>query len=297
MDVHHDELALERLLFQQVDHLLSVGRRQSRRGFVEEEHGWLANQLQRDVQPLSLSSGDVFVDGRAHFQVFRSVEFEVLQRFEHATVDFLLVHAFETEFRRVVEVLIYGEFLDEQVVLWHESDEGLCLGFRNVVAIDGDAAFLRLQRAVQQREERGFSRTRAAHDGEEIAVAEREVQVVHAVVAVGEAEVDVSSAKFHALRLVLVGSRFPLMGLENGGIIDGFPVFPFQHAALQQHLIRAWQHGNVVEQHRVGAVVGEHDGARFGMVERFQRAVESLEMVHDDVFGGVVADVVDEIAE
>ena len=36
VDVDNDELALKRLLLKQVDHLLGVGRRQSRRGFVEE---------------------------------------------------------------------------------------------------------------------------------------------------------------------------------------------------------------------------------------------------------------------
>ena len=201
MDVCHDEFALERLFFQQIDDLFGVGRGKSRGGLVEEEYGGFANQFEGDVQSFALSARDVFSDGRTYFQVFGSVEFEVFQRFDDSFVDFLLRHSFKTEFCRVVKVLIDGEFLDEQVVLRHESDEVSGLRFRDVVSVDGDSSFLRSERAVQNREQGRFSSTRTAHDGKKFAASEREIQVVHAVVAVGEAEIDVAPTKFDALRL------------------------------------------------------------------------------------------------
>ena len=152
MDVDHDEFALERLFFQQENHLLGVGRRQSRRRFVEEEHGGFAYQLQGDVQSLALSSRYVFVDGRAHLQVLRRIESQVLQRLLHAVVDFLFRQTLEAQSGSEPKVLIDSQFLNEQVVLRHVANQVLRFGLRYVVSVDGDASLLWLQRAVEQGE-------------------------------------------------------------------------------------------------------------------------------------------------
>ena len=152
VDVHHDELALQRLLFQQVDHLLRVSRRQARCRLVEEQHGRFSDQLQRDVQSLALSTADVFVDGRSHLQVLGSVQSQVFKGLHDALVKLLVVHALEAELGGEPKVLVYRQLLNQQVVLWHEAYQALRLGFVNAVSVNGDGALLRLQTAVEQRE-------------------------------------------------------------------------------------------------------------------------------------------------
>ena len=63
-----------------------------------------------------------------------------------------------------------------------------------------------------------------------------EAEIVHTVVAVGEAEIDVAPAEIHALCLLenLTQGRgiFP----EDRRIVDGLAAFSFQHTALQPYL-------------------------------------------------------------
>ena len=63
MDIHNNQLSLLSLLLEQVDHFLSIGRRETRGRFIEEEHSWLTYQLKGDIQALTLTTRDIFVDG------------------------------------------------------------------------------------------------------------------------------------------------------------------------------------------------------------------------------------------
>ena len=70
------------------------------------------------------------------------------------------------------------------------------------MAVDGDGALLGLQTAVEQRQQRGLARSATAHDGQQFTVVQREAEVVHSIVTVGETEVDVSPAEGNRMMLV-----------------------------------------------------------------------------------------------
>ena len=74
MDIHDNQLTLIGLLFQQVDDHLRITRRQTRRRFVKEEYSRLTDQLESDVQTLTLTTGDIFVDGRTDFEILDGIE-------------------------------------------------------------------------------------------------------------------------------------------------------------------------------------------------------------------------------
>ena len=63
VDVNHNEFTLQCLLFEEVDNLLCICRRQTAGGLVEEKYCRLADELKGNVQTLALSAGDVFVNG------------------------------------------------------------------------------------------------------------------------------------------------------------------------------------------------------------------------------------------
>ena len=117
----------------------------------------------------------------------------------------------------------------------------------------------------------------------------RKAEVVHAVVAVREAEVDIASAEFYGLRLVLVS----LVGPDDGRVVDGLAVADFQHAALNPYLIGAGQYGHVVQQYGVAAVIGENQLPRLWVEQGFQLSVQPFYLVELDVFGGLVGDKVE----
>ena len=280
MDVDDDEFTLERLLLQQEDHLLCIRRREAGSGFVEEQHSWFAYQFQSDVQSFALSSGDVFIDRRAHLQVLDGIEPQVLQRLGHPALDFLIRQALEAQFRCKPEVLAYGEFLDEQIVLRHEADQAFGVGFLDVVAIDGDGALLRLECPVEQRKQCGLSRSGTTHDGQQFPVAERKAQVVHAIVTARESEIDVPPTKLHFLRLMLV----LLIGTDDGGVIDRLAVFVFQHAALLPHLIDTGEYGDVVELDDITTIVGEDEQSGLTVEQGLERALEPIHLMEPDTF-------------
>ena len=262
VNVDNDELSLEGLFLQQVDDLLGVRRRESRRRLVEEEHRRFAYQLQGDVQALALSAADKLVDGRTHLQVLGGLQSQVLQDFHDAAVQLVAGHTLETQLGREPQVLVDRQFLYQQVVLRHEAYERLRRRFRDVVAVDGERALLRLHTAVQEREQRRLARAGAAHDGQQFAVAEREAQVVYAVVAAGESEVDVASAVLYRVYLLHLSAHPLLVGFDDGGVVDGPAVAALQHTALQHHLIGSRQYWHVVQQQTVRAGIGEDQHAR-----------------------------------
>ena len=150
VDIHDDQLTLIGLLFQEVDHHLCVTRRQTRRRLIEEEHSRLTDQLESDVQTFTLTTGDIFVDGRTDFEILDGIESQVFKCLRHAGIDTLRIHSLKAEFSGVPEVLIDRQFLDEQVILRHETNQ--ILGFRlcNIVTVDGDGTFLRPHAAIEQ---------------------------------------------------------------------------------------------------------------------------------------------------
>ena len=52
------------------------------------------------------------------------------------------------------------------------------------------------------------------------------------VIAVGESEINVTSAELHLMNLVFFEAISPLIGTQDGGVIDGLSVLSFQHTAL-----------------------------------------------------------------
>ena len=160
------------------------------------------------------------------------------------------------------------------------------------MSVDGDGSFLRFQTAVQQGEQRGLARSRSAHDGQELTVRQGEAQVVHAVIAIGEAEVDVPSAELHGLCL-FVGVA---IGTDDGGIIDGATIVLLQHATLLPHLIGTRQDWHIVEQHRVFSQIGEYQQSRDRVKQGLERSVEALDMMQLDMLRLAVAHEVGKVA-
>ena len=65
---------------------------------------------------------------------------------------------------------------------------------------------------------------------------QREAQVVHAVVTVGEAEVDVAPAEFHGLHRLGLLAAAAAVGVDDGTVIERLAA-GLQHTTLQPHLI------------------------------------------------------------
>ena len=63
---------------------------------------------------------------------------------------------------------------------------------------------------------------------------------------------------------------------HDGGVVDRLAVLAFQHAALQPYLIGPGEHGHVVEQHVVLAVVGENQCSRGGDEECLEASFKTL---------------------
>ena len=60
-----------------------------------------------------------------------------------------------------------------------------------------------------------------------------EAQIVHAIVAVGEPEIDVTSAELNSMDFIVS----MLVTTNDGRIVDGLATFAFQYAGLNPYLI------------------------------------------------------------
>ena len=228
------------------------------------------------------------MNGRADLQVLYRVESKVFQRLHDTAVQVGIIHALETQFGGVPEVLVDGQFLDEQVVLRHKTYECLGSGLRDAVAVDGEGALLRSEATVEQRHEGGLTGSGATHNSQHFPTMQGEAEVVHAIVTAGEPEVDVAPTEGDGL-----GSHLVLFVAANDGrVIERVPISAFQYAALQPHLIGARQHGNIVEQHGVVAKIGEQQKTGSGVEQCFQLSVNMFQTVKLDVFCWYVVDVV-----
>ena len=118
---------------------------------------------------------------------------------------------------------------------------------------------------------------------------QREAEVVHAVVAVGETEIDVATAEGDGLRGIVALS----VAADDRRVVDGLAASAFQHAALQPYLIGTGKYGDIVEQDGVVAQIGEQQQTGSGVEEGLQRAAELLQLVELDMLGGNVVDVVE----
>ena len=205
VDVHHDEFAFVRLLLQEIDYLLCVGGRQAGSGLVEKEDDRLADELEGDVQTLALTAGDGFLQRGAYFQVTRLQQVELAKHLCHTLLKLRSGHAVETQAGGEIEILVNRQFFYQKVVLRDETYKRLRRRLADAVAVDGDSAALRLQRAVEKGEKSGLARAGTAHNGKQLTAAEVEREVVHAVVAARETEIDVTTAEGDALVGRLVG--------------------------------------------------------------------------------------------
>ena len=115
---------------------------------------------------------------------------------------------------------------------------------------------------------------------------------MHAIIAVGEAEVDVASTEFHLFSLVQVQSFDILIGREDGGIVDGLATGTFQHTALDPHLISPREYRHVIEHHSVWTCVGKEQVATFWIQQCLQFSLGVIELVNHHM---LVLTVVDEI--
>ena len=106
-----------------------------------------------------------------------------------------------------------------------------------------------------------------------------ETQVVHAVVAVGEAEVDAASTELHLLLVVLIMVVFLVVFSHDGGVIEGLAFLALQYAALQPYLISTGKYWHVVEQNVVFAVIGENQCPCGRDGEGLETSLESLGLV------------------
>ena len=90
---------------------------------------------------------------------------------------------------------------------------------------------------------------------------ERETQVVHAIIAAGETEVDVASAELNSLNLVVC----MLVFADDWRIVDWGSALAFQYTALNPYLISTRQHGDIIEQDGVVAHVSKEQKACDGV--------------------------------
>ena len=274
--VGNDQTALLRLLLQEQDDTLGVGRREAAGGLVEEKHGGLSEKLQRDVEALALTAGYGLVEGTAHHEVFHLIEVQVLEHLRDALGDILLAHALETETRRVEQILPHGELLHEQVVLRHIADEVARPVLRDVVTVDGDAALLQRQIAVEQRHERRLARSAAAHDGHQLPALQVEGEVVTTVVRAGIAELNAAPLKADDAPVAVL----PVRG-QHGTEVEGRSVMALEHAALLPHLEDAGHHGDVVHQHFVLTQIGEHEQVLLLQPQRLDAAPPAGELLNE----------------
>ena len=115
---------------------------------------------------------------------------------------------------------------------------------------------------------------------------------MHAIIAVGESEVDVASTELNLFSLVQVQSFDILIGREDGGIVDGLATGTFQHTTLDPHLISSREYRNVIEHHCVWACVGKEQGATLWIQQCLQLSLGVIELVNHHM---LILMVVDEI--
>ena len=163
------------------------------------------------------------------------------------------------------------------------------------MTVDGDAALLGNQATIEYRQQRGLTRTRTTHDGQQLAAVQGETQVVHTVVAVGEAEVDVPSAELNGLHLVGSLAITLVVGIDNGGIVERLAALTLQHTTLQPYLIGAREHRHIVQQHHVATCIGEDEQSHARFDKRLQLAVGVIQLVQHDVIRLAVANVVGKV--
>src|SRR5581483_2146222 len=201
VDRHDDRLARPlREVVQEGDQGGRVVRGETGRGLVQEENDGIGDELERDVDALSLSAREDLLLRFADLQVPDTLEAEIAKRLLDATVDFLLrVIGGQSELRAVFHAFEDRELRVHEVVLRPVADRSAkgVVDRIEVLAVDADLACARGQIAVQREQERRLAGARRTHEGDHVARQRLERHVVEQglhralVVAIGNLEEEI----------------------------------------------------------------------------------------------------------
>ena len=157
MDNRHDEGTGVGHLLEQVHQEFGVLAAQAARRLIDEEDLRLPNELEGDVQPLSLAAADRLVQRVSDRKVACLLQPQLLKAAVHplAGLGFALLPVGEA--RSVPEVLLHRQFREQVVLLRHEPDVRIGLLLRHGNAVEGNAPEGGLRRAGQEVEQGGLS--------------------------------------------------------------------------------------------------------------------------------------------
>ena len=157
MDDRHDEGTGVGHLLEQVHQEFGVLAAQAARRLIDEEDLRLPNELEGDVQPLSLAAADRLVQRVSDRKVACLLQPQLLKATVHPLVGLGFVFLPVGEPRSVPEVLLHRQFREQMVLLRHEPDVRIGLLLRHGNAVEGNAPEGGLRRAGQEVEQGGLS--------------------------------------------------------------------------------------------------------------------------------------------
>ena len=182
---HHNQAPLGGLRLQESHHNVRIGRGKARGGFIHKQNGRLADQLQRDVEPLALAPADGFGQRPAHLEIGGLL---LLKLLEHLPDPFAPLTGRKPRQAKpgvVVQIFADRQILKQQIVLRHISDEPLQfvrMGIE-IPSVEAHLPGLGSKTSVQEIDERGLSHPATPHDANQASAGFTEGKSVNAPLA------------------------------------------------------------------------------------------------------------------
>ncbi len=242
MDHGEHQLAAARELTEQRHDHLRVLRRETRGRLVEEEQLGIREQLDADVQSLSLTAGQHLPHRAADAQVPALVEAGVAQHARDARGQLLAAQVRQPQTAGVAQVLLDRQVVHDEIVLRDVAEDRPIAPQlrRERQPVQMDRPFGRLERVEQHAQQRRFPRAAGAHDADQLSRtgAERHVTEAGAVLeAVGD-----------AADLEVLDDPLRVVDVRDVGI-DGEPMMrDAQRRRRRQQLLEAARHRFAVEE-------------------------------------------------
>ena len=251
--VHHHQFPPVSLFLQEHDYFFGIGRRQSRRRFVEIQDSRLAYQFESDIQALPLASTDRLTDRGTDFEIFYLFQVQFLQYLFHTLSDLLVRQTGETEPCRVQKVLVNGQLLDQQIILRDKTDQLACLRRVERMPVHGYHPLVGTDIAVHDSQQSRLPDPATAHNGYELPGFEIEREVMQSVMAVLKRKINVTSGEMNDLLAFVL--------IKNGqqvAVIDRQEQRPLQHTAMLPGIKHIRRKRNVVHKNLPVPMIGKN---------------------------------------
>ena len=171
MDDDEYDFTAERQFLQNVHNVLAVAARQSTGGLVDKQHGRFSNQLQGDVQPLALTSGNGLIHYGPHAEISDVPKPQPTECQFNTFKTFFFRGTAQTQIRTEFEVFINGQFTDEYILLSDVAEAALGISLPPIDRATIEVNFTKrgFQGAIQNVQQRGLARSTRPHDANQVA--------------------------------------------------------------------------------------------------------------------------------